>query len=59
MPGEYNRGQGACNARLIVARGDCIKINLTTEDTENTEINLFSAKNGGNVGAIYTIARFF
>ena len=36
-----------------------IKQKLTTEDTENTEINPFSAKNGGNVGAIYYIARFF
>ena len=39
-----------------------IKQKLSTEDTENTEnteSNPFSAKNRGNVGAIYYIVRFF
>ena len=36
-----------------------IKQKLTTEDTENTESNPFSAKNGGNVGAIYYTVRLF
>ena len=49
----------AIASKLLSTMMKKIKQKLTTEDTENTEINPFPAKNGGNVGAIHYIARFF